>query len=68
MKLRADKSVFAEVLSMIPSHTKFEVIDVDGLWLKVVYEGHIGFVIKQSVSVSELVEKSLQLNFQKEVI
>lgn len=68
LKLRAEKSMIAEVLTVIPCHTKFEVIDVDGLWLKVVYEGHIGFVFKQSVSVSELVEKSLQLNFQKEVI
>ena len=68
LNLRAEKSLISEVLTIIPSHTKFEVIDVDGLWLKVVYEGHIGFVIKQSVSVSELVEKSLQLNFQKEVI
>lgn len=68
LKLRAEKSVIAEVLTVIPSHTKFEVIDTDGLWLKVIYEGHIGFVFKQSVSVSELVEKSLQLNFQKEVI
>lgn len=68
LKLRAEKSVIAEVLTVIPSHTKFEVIDADDLWLKVIYEGHIGFVFKQSVSVSELVEKSLQLNFQKEVI
>ncbi len=53
LKLRAEKSVIAEVLTVIPSYTKFEVIGTDGLWLQVIYDGHIGFVFKQSVSISE---------------
>ena len=57
MKLRADKSVFAEVLSMIPSHTKFEVIEADGLWLKVIYDEQMGYVFKQAVSVSESINQ-----------
>lgn len=60
LKLRAEKSVIAEVLTVIPSHTKFEVIGADGLWLQVIYEGQIGFVFKQSVSISEWVSNTYQ--------
>ncbi len=57
LKLRADKSVLAEVLTVIPSHTKFEVIEADSLWLKVIYDEQIGYVFKQAVSVSELLNQ-----------
>ncbi len=57
LKLRADKSVFAEVLTVIPSHTKFEVIEADSSWLKVIYHEQIGYVFKQAVSVSELLNQ-----------
>lgn len=57
LRLRADKSVLAEVLIVIPSHTKFEVIEADSLWLKVIYDEQIGYVFKQAVSVSELLNQ-----------
>lgn len=57
LRLRADKSVLAEVLTVIPSHTKFEVIEADSLWLKVIYDEQIGYVFKQAVSVSELLNQ-----------
>ena len=57
LRLRADKSVLAEVLTVIPSHTKFEVIESDSLWLKVIYDEQIGYVFKQAVSVSELLNQ-----------
>lgn len=57
LKLRADKSVLAEVLTVIPSHTKFEVIEADSLWLKVIYDEQIGYVFKRAVSVSELLNQ-----------
>lgn len=53
LKLRADKSVFAEVLSVIPSHTKYEGIEADRSWLKVIYDEQMGYVFKQAVSISE---------------
>ena len=59
LKLRAEKSVIAEVLTVIPSHTKFEVIDTDSLWLKVIYQGQVGYVFKQPVSISALYETNL---------
>ena len=59
LKLRAEKSLIAEVLTVIPSHTKFEVIDTDSLWLKVIYQGQVGYVFKQPVSISALYETNL---------
>ena len=59
LKLRAEKSLIAEVLIVIPSHTKFEVIDTDSLWLKVIYQGQVGYVFKQPVSISALYETNL---------
>lgn len=64
LKLRAEKSVIAEVLTVIPSHTKFEVIDADSLWLKVMYQGQIGYVFKQPVSISALSEAKLENQYQ----
>ena len=59
LKLRAEKSLIAEVLTVIPSHTKFEVIDTDSLWLKVIYQGQVGYVFRQPVSISTLYETNL---------
>lgn len=38
---------------MIPSHTKYEVIEADRSWLKVIYDEQMGYVFKQAVFVSE---------------
>ena len=65
LNLRAEKSLISEVLTIIPSHTKFEVIGSDHLWLKVIYDGQIGYVLKQTVSVSEVLTHS-QVNFLKQ--
>ena len=53
------------MLTIIPTHTKFEVIGSDHLWLKVIYDGQIGYVLKQTVSVSEVLTHS-QVNFLKQ--
>ena len=58
LNLRAEKSLVSEVLTVIPSHTKFEVIGSDHLWLKVIYDGQIGYVFKQTASVSEVINSS----------
>ena len=65
LNLRAEKSLISEVLTIIPSHTKFEVIGSDHLWLKVIYDGQIGYVLKQTVSVCEVLTHS-QVNFLKQ--
>ena len=64
LKLRAEKSVIAEVLTVIPSHTKFEVIDADSLWLKVMYQGQVGYVFKQPVSITVLYETNLVSRYE----
>lgn len=64
LKLRAEKSVIAEVLTVIPSHTKFEVIDADSLWLKVMYQGQVGYVFKQPISISALSEAKLENQYK----
>ena len=50
LNLREDKSTNSKSLAIIPQKSRIEVLQVDGLWSKVVYNNMIGYVFNYYLS------------------
>ena len=61
LNLRKEPSKSAMIIKVIPAYSRFELIDSDDEWLKVLYDDQIGYVYKDYVSVTKVTTSNVHL-------
>lgn len=61
LNLRQEKSTNSNIITVIPKDSKIEVIDLEEQWIKVVYNGQMGYVYKDYISTSKYPWSNLNL-------
>ena len=61
LNLRKEPSKSATIITVIPAYSRFELIDSDDEWLKVLYDNQIGYVYKDYVSVTKVTTSNVHL-------
>ncbi len=64
LNLRKEPSKSAVIITIIPAYSRFELIDSDDEWFKVLYDNRMGYVYKDYVSITKVTTSNVHLRAQ----